>query len=65
MATKKKRVYESEISADQITRRALRTRRREQVSGSGVSSNDMQRPPGDKSFSRDLILRLIDLIKDV
>jgi hypothetical protein len=61
----KKRVYESETSANQITRRALRIRGSEQILGSGVSSDDKQRPPGEKTFSRDLILRLIDLIKDV
>ena len=65
MATESKQVIDSENSVDQLSQWAVRTRAVDQIFRSRLHLEEQQRFPYDKTLSRDLILRLIDLIKDV
>ena len=65
MAIESKQVVDRDSSVDQLSQWALRTRAVDQIFGSRLHLEEQQRFPYDKTLSRDLILRLIDLMKDV
>ena len=65
MPIEKKRVYEADVSATRVTELSLRTRGKAEQIGPGARSQDGRRTHRGKAFSPDVILRLIDWIKEI
>lgn len=65
MNVEKDQVLEREYSHKGMSQWTLRTRAVDQIFGTRLRLEGQQRIPYDNTVSRELILRLIDLIKEI
>ena len=65
MSIEKKRVFEAETSSDHVTRLVLTEPFKEEREESRNRSHDLSRGKSWNAFSRELLLRLINSIKEV
>jgi hypothetical protein len=65
MSTEEQHVFEAQSPGNRVSHLTLRQRGEDQKSGTGISPRGRQELRDNKPFSRELILRLIDWIKDI
>jgi len=65
MTLEKNQVLNREHLQNHMSQWTLRTRAVDRIFGTRLRLEEQQRVPYDKTVSRDLILRLIDLIKEI